>query len=166
MFSDTNPTLLAVTIVVSIFHLLFDFLAFKSDIAFWKGRKTYEGLSGSSLLLNLVCQSVIFLYLMDNDASKLILVSSGASLSIETWKLTRIFRVRLTWTEWRPNLSLGHAAKTEQTTNEHDGVAMYYMCVVIAPLILAYSAYSLQVCCLLSVVCCLLSAVCCLLSAV
>jgi hypothetical protein len=29
---DTNPVLLGITFVVSMFHMLFDFLAFKNDI--------------------------------------------------------------------------------------------------------------------------------------
>lgn len=39
MFLDTNPILLAITFFVSILHSIFDFLAFKNDIDFWKQRK-------------------------------------------------------------------------------------------------------------------------------
>ena len=38
IFADTNMALLMVTFAVSAVHLLFDFLAFKNDISFWKGR--------------------------------------------------------------------------------------------------------------------------------
>ena len=34
-----NPYLLVLTGVVSILHSLFDFLAFKNDIGFWKKKK-------------------------------------------------------------------------------------------------------------------------------
>ena len=34
--TDTNVWLLAVTVLASALHLLFEFLAFKSDISFWK----------------------------------------------------------------------------------------------------------------------------------
>ena len=38
---------------------------------------------------------MIFLYLLDNDTSYMILLSSGIGVLIEYWKLTRAFDVRL-----------------------------------------------------------------------
>ena len=38
IFADTNMVLLLVTFGVSAIHLLFDFLAFKNDISFWRGK--------------------------------------------------------------------------------------------------------------------------------
>jgi hypothetical protein len=40
---DTNPYLLGMTIFVSILHSIFELLAFKNDIQFWKNRKSLEG---------------------------------------------------------------------------------------------------------------------------
>ena len=65
---------------MQVLHTLFDFLAFKNDISFWKNNKSMKGLSLGSMLLNLFFQTVIFLYLMDNDTSYMILVSSGVGL--------------------------------------------------------------------------------------
>ena len=36
IFTDTNPWLLGVTVVVSLLHMIFDMLAFKNDIQFWR----------------------------------------------------------------------------------------------------------------------------------
>ena len=44
-FLETNIYLLVCTFVISIVHSVFEFLAFKNDIQFWKERKTTEGLS-------------------------------------------------------------------------------------------------------------------------
>jgi hypothetical protein len=66
--------------VVSLLHSVFDFLAFKNDIAFWNKRKTMDGLSLRTILLNIVMQGIVFLYLMDNDTSWTILISSGIGL--------------------------------------------------------------------------------------
>ena len=66
---------------MQVLHTLFDFLAFKNDISFWKNNKSMKGLSLGSMLLNLFFQTVIFLYLMDNDTSYMILVSSGVGLA-------------------------------------------------------------------------------------
>ena len=50
IFADTNLVLLLVTFAVSAVHLLFDFLAFKNDISFWRNRTTMEGLSTRTLI--------------------------------------------------------------------------------------------------------------------
>ena len=40
MLLDTNPWLLAVTAIVSMLHTIFDILAFKNDISFFKNKKS------------------------------------------------------------------------------------------------------------------------------
>jgi hypothetical protein len=58
VFLDGNPYLLALTMCVSMLHSVFDFLAFKNDIGFWKENKSMEGLSARSIVINAVCQLV------------------------------------------------------------------------------------------------------------
>ncbi len=65
MIRDTNVYLLALTIGVTLLHSVFDMLAFKNDIAFWRNRRSMQGLSLRSLVLNIVCQAIILLYLFD-----------------------------------------------------------------------------------------------------
>lgn len=89
MFLETNPILLGTTIIVSILHTLFDFLAFKNDIQFWKEKKSMEGISIRTLFINFGFQIVIFLYLVDNETSWLILISSFVGLLIEAWKISK-----------------------------------------------------------------------------
>src|SRR3954454_6012298 len=64
---DTNIYLLSTTIVVSIFHMIFEMLAFKSDISHYRNKKNNVGISVRSILGNVFMQGVIFLYLMDNN---------------------------------------------------------------------------------------------------
>uniref|UniRef100_A0A8C9FJW5 Lipid scramblase CLPTM1L n=1 Tax=Pavo cristatus TaxID=9049 RepID=A0A8C9FJW5_PAVCR len=45
IFVDTNLYFLALTFFVAAFHLLFDFLAFKNDISFWKKKSSMIGMS-------------------------------------------------------------------------------------------------------------------------
>merc|ERR1711976_1156979 len=89
IFADTNLVLLLVTFGVSAVHLLFDFLAFKNDISFWRNRKTMEGLSTRTLIWRAFSQSIIFLYLMDEETSLLVLIPSGIAALIEAWKVTK-----------------------------------------------------------------------------
>ena len=96
IFADTNMVLLLVTFAVSAVHLLFDFLAFKNDISFWRGRTNMVGLSTRTLLWRAFSQVVIFFYLMDEETSMLVLVPSGVAALIEIWKCTKAFKVSLT----------------------------------------------------------------------
>lgn len=77
IFLEGNPYLLGLTMVVSMLHSVFDFLAFKNDIGFWKENKSMEGLSARTICINAFCQLVIFLYLLDNETSMVVLLSAG-----------------------------------------------------------------------------------------
>jgi hypothetical protein len=54
-----------------------------------------EGLSAKSVVLNFVCQLVVFLYLLDNDTSWMILASSGVGVCIEFWKIGKAMHIEV-----------------------------------------------------------------------
>lgn len=92
---ETSPILLGLTFVVSITHSVFEFLAFKNDIQFWKDRKSLEGLSVRSVFFNLFQSVVVLLYVMDNDTSTLIRISLCIGLLIELWKIPKVVNIKL-----------------------------------------------------------------------
>jgi len=51
MVSETNIYFLVLTTVVSLAHSVLEFLAFKSDIHFWKNRESVRGISVRSLFI-------------------------------------------------------------------------------------------------------------------
>lgn len=123
MVMDTNIYLLVITFAVSMLHMVFDFLAFKNDVAFWKNAKSLRGLSTRSILLNVICQSIIFLYLLDSDTSYMILVSNAIGIVIEVWKVQKC--LVLTIDRSRPfpwvriqNKNLSEDKKEEEKTEE------------------------------------------------
>ena len=152
---EGNPYLLAVTFVVSLLHMVFDFLAFKNDVAFWRQTKNTAGLSGRTVLLNLACQVVVFLYLLDNDTAWMILTSSGIGLLIEAWKVPKLFNVSITGQFPFVHLSpkavnvdeegVGVTAQDRLVllTQRYDREAMVYMSYVLYPLVFCYFVYSL-----------------------
>jgi len=139
IFADTNLVLLLVTFGVSAVHLLFDFLAFKSDISFWRGKKSMEGLSRKTILWRAFSQSVIFLYLMDEETSLLVLIPAGVGAIIEMWKVTKALHVTVSFR----GIKFGEDSKVEASTAELDGVAMRYLSWVLYPLCLGGAVYSL-----------------------
>jgi hypothetical protein len=54
-----------------------------------------EGLSAKSVILNFVCQLIVFLYLLDNDTSWMILASSGIGVCIEFWKIGKAMHIEV-----------------------------------------------------------------------
>ena len=72
LISETSLYLLALTTLASLLHLLFEFLAFRSDISFWQSNKSLAGLSARTVVTDLVSQVVVFLFLLDSDTSLLV----------------------------------------------------------------------------------------------
>jgi len=89
LVADTNVYLLAVTVLASTLHLLFEFLAFHSDINFWRKNKSLRGLSVRSVVVELIFQLVILLFLIDTDSSLLLTIPSAIGLMIQAWKVQR-----------------------------------------------------------------------------
>ena len=143
IFADTNFYFLALTFVVAAVHLLFDFLAFKNDISYWRERRSMEGLSTRVVVWRAVSTFIIFLYLMDSDTSLLVLVPAGVGAVIEVWKVKKAFKVSVTWSGLVPSVSFGVISDAEEETERHDSEAMRYLLWLLYPLCLAGAVYSL-----------------------
>eukprot|EP00882_Tetradesmus_deserticola_P005055 GHRQ01005326.1.p1 GENE.GHRQ01005326.1~~GHRQ01005326.1.p1 ORF type:complete len:625 (+),score=278.98 GHRQ01005326.1:193-2067(+) len=142
IFLEGNPYLLGLTMAVSLLHSVFDFLAFKNDIGFWRENKSMEGLSARSIVINAFCQAVIFLYLLDNETSMVVLFSAGIGTLIEFWKVTKAMDVSVR--DSFPFLIIkDRASYNASHTKQHDAVAMRYLSYVLYPLVLGYSIYAL-----------------------
>ena len=149
---DTNIWLLATTAIVSVLHMVFEALAFKSDISHWRKKKDNVGISVRTILANVFMQSIIFLYLMDNSdgTSWMILLGQGMGIVIEAWKITKVVDVRIR--DAAPNALIpyritfedkGTLSETEKKTQEYDEIAFQYLFYVAIPLLGAYAVYSL-----------------------
>lgn len=126
MLLETNPWLLGLTMVVSTLHMVFDMLAFRNDIAFWKDNKSTEGLSVRSIFVSAVTQLIVFLYLMDNETSWMILFSAGVGVAIEFWKITKAGTLEAKRTF--PFFSFTDKAGYQETeTAKYDREAMRYV---------------------------------------
>jgi hypothetical protein len=143
MLVETNPYLLGLTFVVTLLHTVFDFLAFKNDIVFWKNKKNLEGMSVRTIFLNTICQTIIFLYLLDNDTSWVIVISSGIGLLIEAWKIKKAVIVEIDWSKRFP-LQFRDRDSYASKTKEFDEQAMRYLSYALYPLIVGYAIYSLM----------------------
>lgn len=149
---DTNIYLLSTTAVVTVLHMIFEGLAFKSDISHWRNKKDNIGISFRTILANVFMQSIIFLYLVDNSdgTSYMILIGQGIGILLEAWKITKTVDVRIreaspeSWLPYKVTFEDKHKlSETEVKTKEYDQIAFRYLYMVAVPLLGAYAVYSL-----------------------
>ncbi|KAG7317244.1 hypothetical protein KOW79_019542 [Hemibagrus wyckioides] len=143
IFVDTNLYFLALTFFVAAFHLLFDFLAFKNDISFWKQKKSMVGMSSKAVLWRCFSTLVIFLYLLDEQTSLLVLIPAGIGSLIEVWKVKKAFKIYIFWKGITPTFMFGKSDESERRTEEYDSLAMKYLSYLLYPLCVGGAAYAL-----------------------
>ncbi|PNF19201.1 Cleft lip and palate transmembrane protein 1 [Cryptotermes secundus] len=145
---ETSPYLLALTILISLLHSVFELLAFKNDIQFWNNRKSLEGLSVRSVFFNVFQSLIVMLYVFDNDTNAVVKISCVVGLCIEVWKIHKVMDININ----REALIFGviprfsfsdKGSYIESSTKEYDTLAFRYLSWALYPLLGGYAVYSL-----------------------
>lgn len=144
VFLEGNPYLLGITMIVSLLHSIFDFFAFKNDIQFWNKNKSMEGLSAKSVVVSFICQLIVFLYLLDNETSWMIIASSGVGCCIEFWKIGKAMHIEVDRSGRFPRLKFRDHETYTNKTKEYDDMAMKYLSYVLFVLVGCSAIYSLK----------------------
>ncbi|KZT62279.1 cleft lip and palate transmembrane 1 [Calocera cornea HHB12733] len=153
MLIETNPILLVTTILVSLLHTLFEFLAFKNDISHWRKKEEFTGVSLRTILTNVIVQLIILLYLVDNsvETSWMILGSQGVGVLIEAWKITKAVDINVVETPagsrlpyWIKVTDKHVLSEDEKKTQEYDALAFRWVSYAAIPLLAGYTIYSLM----------------------
>ncbi|EGO02122.1 hypothetical protein SERLA73DRAFT_120762 [Serpula lacrymans var. lacrymans S7.3] len=149
MLVETNPWFLGLTGLVSILHVLFEMLAFKSDVSHWRHKNE---LVGVSIVTNVFVQAIVLLYLIDNntDTSWMILFGSGMGVLVEAWKITKAVDITIisappgSLLPYQFDIKDKHVlSEDEKKTQEYDKLAFRYVSYFAIPLLAAYTVYSL-----------------------
>ena len=170
MLTETSPTVLLLTLVVSLLHTLFDVLAFKSDIQFWRKLKTLRGLSTRAVVTSLVCHAFVVAYLHHQETSKLVLVPAAFGVLLQAWKAWKVVWGNLSFRDLASTVvgsavnggsgggggdgnndgadavrgvSAASEAREIQQTQYYDRVAGTYLGQVLYPVVVGSAIYSL-----------------------
>ncbi|OSC98983.1 cleft lip and palate transmembrane 1 [Trametes coccinea BRFM310] len=152
MLVETNPYFLALTAIVSVLHVVFEFLAFSSDVSHWRQKQELVGVSVRCIVTNVVVQTIILLYLIDNSeqTSWMILMGSGIGILIEAWKITKAVDISIapspagSWLPYQIQIKDKHVlSEDEKKTQEYDKLAFRIVAYFTIPCLAAYTVYSL-----------------------
>ncbi|XP_055346742.1 lipid scramblase CLPTM1L-like [Paramacrobiotus metropolitanus] len=144
IFTETNFYILAFTIAVTVLHLVFDFLAFKNDINFWRKRDTVVGMSGRTILWRAFSQIIVFLYLLEEKSSLLISIPAGVACFIEMWKVLKLWKFAgFERNGWRIRMVFRSATAAERSCDDIDAVFVKKLSYLLLPLCIGGAIYSL-----------------------
>ncbi|KAK7062170.1 cleft lip and palate associated transmembrane protein [Favolaschia claudopus] len=151
MLLETNPWFLGLTGLVTVLHMVFEFLAFSSDVSHWRQKKEMVGVSVRTIITNVFVQFIILLYLIDNNenTSWMILFGSGTGVLIEAWKITKAVDIKVvpapgSLFPYKLDIKDKHVlSEDEKKTQEYDKLAFKYVSWVAIPLLAGYTVYSL-----------------------
>ncbi|KAI0677053.1 cleft lip and palate transmembrane 1 [Trametes maxima] len=152
MLVETNPYFLGLTALVSMLHVVFEFLAFSSDVSHWRHKQELVGVSVRYIVTNVVVQIIILLYLIDNNeqTSWMILMGSGVGVVIEAWKITKAVDISLAPSSpgsllpYKIEVKDKHVlSEDEKKTQEYDKLAFRIVAYFTIPCLAAYTVYSL-----------------------
>ena len=134
--------------VIGFLHILFDFLAFKNDVGFWKGREDLKGLSSRGIIASAMQTLIIYLYLLDSDSiNSIILMTYTVSTALELWKVAKVLALRARLARNRRSGGGGGGAATADATEERserfDEVATRTLTVALSPLVAGWALYAL-----------------------
>ncbi|PWN44257.1 cleft lip and palate transmembrane 1 [Ceraceosorus guamensis] len=153
----TSPWYLGLTMLVTLLHSLFEFLAFSSDVSHWRQKDNLAGVSIGSILTNVVVQLIILLYLIDQSeqTSWMILAGNGVGVLVEAWKLTKAVTVGIVprraenrkgplgWLPYQLDVQNKRTPSEEELrTQKYDRQAFKICGIVMGPVLVGYTVYS------------------------
>ncbi|XP_056142669.1 lipid scramblase CLPTM1L-like [Lampris incognitus] len=138
----SNLYLLVLTALVTVLHLICEFLALKNDISFWSKKRSMVGMSRKSVLWRCLSTLLIFLHLL-KETSLLVLVPVGLGACTEVWKVFKVFKIQIQWKSSRSIFHVNKLDDAERKTVEYDTQASRYLSYLVCPLCISGGLFSL-----------------------
>lgn len=158
MLLDTNPYMIAFSFTFMLLHSLFNLLAFKNDVQFWRKNESMKGISALSMVVSFGTQIIVCLYLLDSEkTSWIILMDITMRLGLDFWRLTKAVSFEKSPTfpfftiankrdydaAIEENGEKSDETKKLETTQDYDRYAVKWMSIALTPCVFGYAVYSL-----------------------
>jgi hypothetical protein len=132
------------TQIIGFVHVYLDYLAFRDEVRFYKGKRNMTGVSASSVVSRFFCDLIILLYLLDGgNTSWLVITSIGSGVALEFWKVCKFFQPTRSssfpFIKFRrsPNLT-----DMEKDTIDYDTIARSHLGLMLYPLVVGSAFYA------------------------
>ncbi|KAL7319512.1 hypothetical protein PS15m_002643 [Mucor circinelloides] len=145
----------SITLLTCFMHGLFEMLAFKNDIGFYRAKTHRIGISVNSLMIHIAIQIILFTYTMDFSSNAIRECIQLTHLCVNIWKLNHVwlhdyewvieqgsnygFAIKMVRTATRGKHKL--VEQGEAKTQQLDAVAVKLLALVAVPLFAVYNAY-------------------------
>lgn len=131
------------TNIISFVHIWVDYLAFRDEVRFYRGKTSYTGVSVSSVVTRFICSVIILLYLMDGGGTSwVVLLSIFGGVAVDGWKMWKLLRPTIVSTF--PYVAVRTGTASEQTTARYDQIAITYLAMFLYPLVIGWAIYALK----------------------
>jgi len=94
LISGPSPWKLITVYGVAFLHFIFEYLVITADIAFWKQKTSFEGLSHHSVAMQIGMKLISVLYVIEDGKTKLVLYFVFARMALECWKLMKMLKAK------------------------------------------------------------------------
>jgi hypothetical protein len=132
LITGSSITKLAVVYLVSLLHFVFEYLSIKSDLSFWRSKTRFDGISESSIGMNIVLGGISALYVVEQGESKIALYFILIKIAMNLWKIYKLRRQ-----------DSGETSQEIQEIHKDEARCMRYLMVALVPLVLAFCVYRL-----------------------
>eukprot|EP00971_Amphidinium_carterae_P022596 445789-Amphidinium_carterae.1 len=148
MVGGSTPLRIFVVYSITLLHLVFDLLAFRSDLKFWRDRSSFEGISSLSVAMQAVTNLIMVFYLLEQQKAKFLIYIVLARMAFIVWKLCKLTTLQLSATfpfvRWIDRDELSEASSAAmQEIHRDERWWMHVLWMALAPLLAAFCYYRL-----------------------
>jgi hypothetical protein len=131
------------TQIISFVHIWLEYLAFRDEIRFYRGKTNFVGVSLSTVITRMVCSFIIFLYLADGGGTSwVILASVFGGVMVDAWKVWKLIQPQFVLAYPFVVFSRIQTANEEKTSH-YDSIAITYLALILYPVVIGWAAYAL-----------------------
>jgi len=147
MIGGSSPVKILLVYSIAILHLVFEYLAFSSDINFWRKKTSFEGLSSSSVMMQACMNVIMFLYVKEQQQTKFVMYFISFRFCLNLWKLNKLTRLemRRSWPflRWVPREGASSSLEELQEITSAERKCMGWLMLLLLPAIAAFCVYRL-----------------------